>query len=287
MRKWEQVAIVGVGLIGGSIGLALRKRGLAQTVVGVGRSTKSLETATACGAITQATLNLDEAVKAAELVVVCTPVATIAEHVEKVARSCADRCLITDAGSTKEQIVAALDKAAGSDGRWGRDVRFVGSHPLAGNEKRGAGHASADLFEDRVVVVTPSARSSAADRRAIADLWSAMGARVMEMSPAEHDQAVARTSHVPHVVAAAIAASTPEEYVTLTAGGWLDTTRIAAGDPELWEQILLANRANVVAGLETVEALLARFRQAVANSDRAMLKTLLCQAKKVRDAVGS
>lgn len=287
MRTWNEVAILGVGLIGGSIGLALRKRGLARSVVGIGRSDATLETALAAGAITRGTKILADGVQAAELVIVCTPVGAIVEHVQATALACPRGCLITDAGSTKQMIARSLEQAAGTDGRWGRDVRFVGSHPLAGNEKRGPQHASPDLFVNRTVIVTPGEHTSREDCEAIGEFWRALGARLVEMSPEEHDRAVAATSHVPHLVAAAIASSTPEEYVTLTAGGWLDTTRIAAGDPELWQQILLGNRTNVLEALARCEAMLDRFRRAVEQADDVMLRELLAQAKKLRDAVGS
>jgi prephenate dehydrogenase len=280
------VAIVGVGLIGGSIGLALARRGLAKQIVGIGRRAESLSAAKGLGAVTRTTLDLREGVAEAELVVVCTPVGQIVKHVCEAAAACPADTLITDAGSTKLEIVTQLDDAQ-LRGPWRLGVRFLGSHPLAGNEKKGPEHARADLFEGRVVVITPSERTTTADCDALEDFWTALGARVVRMLADQHDRAVAATSHMPHLVASAIAAATPKEYLTLTAGGWLDTTRIAAAEPALWQQILLANRASVLESLSRVEGALAALRGAVEKRDAARLEQLLTEAKQVRDALGS
>jgi len=286
MKTWNSVAIVGVGLIGGSVGLALLRRGLAKEVVGIGRNAQSLAAAKRAGAVTRTTLEIADGVKAADLVIVCTPVAQIVEQAAIAAAACPPGALLTDAGSTKAEIVGQLD-AARRRGSWRPGVRFVGSHPLTGNEKKGPQHARAELFEKRAVIITPTDDTTAADRETLKEFWMSLGARVVEMSAAQHDRVVAATSHVPHLVASAIAASTPEEYVTLTAGGWLDTTRIAAGDPALWQQILLGNRENVLASLARFTGVLAALRTAVEQQDAAKLETLLAEAKRIRDALGS
>jgi len=246
MKKLNCVAIAGVGLIGGSLGLALRDRNLARSIVGFGSRPATLETAKRRGAITEIATDARTAVAEADLVVLCAPVAHIAALARTINPLCRPGTLITDVGSTKRDIVRELD-AALAEPSWNPLVRFVGSHPLAGNEKSGPEHATADLFVDRMVVVTPSENTQTDDLRAVVYLWEALGAKVCEMSPEEHDRAVAATSHLPHLVAAAIAGSTPEEYVSLTGNGWQDTTRIAAGDPALWRQIMLANRDNLSA----------------------------------------
>ncbi|MBI3836410.1 MAG: prephenate dehydrogenase [Planctomycetia bacterium] len=286
MKAWNCVAIVGVGLIGGSVGLALRSRGMAIKVVGFGSRRATLETANKLGAITEIAADLNGAVAEAELVVVCAPVADIVEQVRQAARFCRPGTLITDVGSTKAEIVAELEKAA-EEPAWGREVHFLGSHPLAGNERKGPQHASADLFARRIVVITPTPRTRNEDRSALAEFWAGLGANVVPMSADEHDRALAATSHLPHLVAAAIAGATPERYVTLTAGGWQDTTRIAAGDPLLWRQIMLANRTNLLASLDRFATLLADWRAALDAGDAVELERLLTEAKRIRDAVGS
>jgi prephenate dehydrogenase len=281
MKHWDTVAIIGVGLIGGSIGLALRERRLAGTVVGIGRRPESLQKAVAAGAVSQTTENLAEGVKNAELVIVCTPIESIARHVQEAAASCPVGALLTDAGSTKASIIKQLN------GALPRSVVFVGSHPLAGSEKTGCENARANLFDGRVVVVTPSRKTGDADLRRTADFWSALGASVMVMSPAEHDRALAATSHLPHVLAAALARCTADEDLPLTAGGWRDCTRIAAGDVELWTQILLDNGDNVLKSLARFEKSLTNLRAAIESGDVRRLSQLLKEAKRRRDAVGS
>jgi len=286
MRELNRVAIAGVGLLGGSLGLALGSRKLARSIVGFGSRPKTLEVARRRGAITEIAPDAKTAVAEADLVVLCAPVAHIAELARTINPLCRAGTLITDVGSTKRDIVHELDAALGEPS-WNPLVRFVGSHPLAGNEKSGPEHATADLFVDRTVVVTPSQNTQADDLRAISDFWQALGAKIREMSPDEHDRAVAATSHLPHLVAAAIAGSTPEEYVSLTGSGWQDTTRIAAGDSALWRQIMLANRDNLLAALAQFSARFDEWRQALAAGDGEQLERLLNEAKRIRDATGS
>ena len=281
MAQWDTVAIIGVGLIGGSVGLALRERGLARRVVGIGRRPESLEIARRRGALDEAATELAAGVAAAELIVVCTPVGRIVEHVRQASRHCRAGALITDAGSTKAEIVQALG------GSLERGVRFVGSHPLAGSEKTGPAAARADLFEGRLALVTPSATSEPRDVQAVGRLWEALGARVQTMPPDEHDRRLAATSHLPHLAAAALALITPRDSLPLVASGWLDTTRVAAGDVELWAQIFRSNRGHLLQSLAALELVLAEYRQALADDDAARLTSLLTEAKRNRDAVGS
>ncbi len=287
MKTLHTVAIVGVGLIGGSIGLALRARKLADKVIGTGSRAETLETALGLGAITEIAPDVKNAAAGADLVVVCAPVGHIVQLVRSLAPHCPAGTLITDAGSTKAEIVHQLQDAAAADKAWKAEVPFIGSHPLAGNEKKGPRHASAELFAGRTVIITPTAAATKADCRRLSEFWTSLGAAVIEMPPDEHDRALAATSHLPHLAAAAIAGLTPEQYVTLTASGWQDSTRIAAGDPSLWRQILQANRTNVLAALDEYMARLAEWRAALEAQDAAKLEKLLTEAKRIRDAVGS
>lgn len=278
---WDTVAIVGVGLIGGSIGLALRERRLAKHVVGVGRNTARLAVAKRRGALTSTTTQLSRGVADAELTVVCTPVARIVADVRDVADVCPAGALITDVGSTKQEIVTALD------GRLDREVQFVGGHPLAGSEKTGAAQARADLFDGRVVVLTPTRRSKREDVEALSSFWSAIGAQVRTMSADAHDRVLAVTSHLPHVLAAVLSSVVRRDELPLTATGWADTTRIAAGDPEMWTQILSSNRGRVVQALARFQERLDAVRKNLEDEDAAALARFLSQAKRNRDALGS
>ena len=281
MRRFDTVVIIGVGLIGGSIGLALRGRDLAEKVVGVGRRQTSLRTARRVGAITNTTIDLAKGVAEAELVIVCSPVARIVEHVRQVAEHCPEGTLITDAGSTKESIVEAVD------GQLPRGCRFLGGHPLAGREKTGSAHARADLFDGRLAILTPTKNTRAEDFDLLEQFWSDLGSVVVQMSAAEHDRAMALTSHLPHAVAAALAATLPEQYFRLSGTGFKDTTRLAAGGVEMWKQIFSLNRDNVLAALDRFEQQMATLRAAMEKGDEAALDKLLAAAKKNRDALGS
>jgi prephenate dehydrogenase len=278
---WKTVTIVGVGLIGGSIGLALRERKLAERVIGVGRRAASLRKAKKIGVVDATTLHIDEGVADADLVVVATPIAQIVDQIRSAAAGCSSGTLITDAGSTKASIVKSLD------GQLPDSVRFVGSHPLAGSEKSGPQAARADLFEGRVAVVTPCRSTKAGAAEDAADFWSALGATVFMMTPEQHDAALASTSHLPHFLASALAAATPPADLPLTATGWQDTTRIAAGDPQLWSQIFLDNRRNVLKSLARFEKTVHRAKAAIERGDAKALEKLLTEAKAIRDAVGS
>jgi prephenate dehydrogenase len=281
MKTWDTVAIIGVGLIGGSIGLALRKRKLAREVVGIGRRSVSLRAAKRLGAVTRTTTDLAAGVEQAELVVVCTPVDSSAEQARAAAMVCRPGAMITDAGSTKEQIVTSLDHALADHNP--RQARFVGSHPMAGSEKNGPQHARSDLFDNCVTILTPAARSDDRACREIARFWKSLGSRVVRMGPKEHDEVVAAISHLPHVVAAALAAATPSAVLPFAAGGWRDSTRIAAGDPQLWRQILCQNRFQVLQALEAFSQELSEFRRALTYNDAPRLEQLLSQGKAVRD----
>jgi prephenate dehydrogenase len=278
---WPTVAIVGVGLIGGSLGRAVLARKLTRRVIGVGRSQASLDAARRTGAITETALD-PAAVAEADLVVVATGVRSIPRLLEAVDQAVRPGTLVTDAGSTKASIVAAWEKR-----RKSRRGRFVGSHPLAGSHRRGPEAADAELFTGRVAVVTPATVTPPDDVAAIGEFWSAVGATVFVMSPREHDRIVAATSHAPHVMAAAIAAATPPAALPFTAGGWRDTTRIAAGDAELWADILLDNAGPLGTALGRIATAAERILAAVEAGDRRRLITLLSRAKDVRDALGS
>jgi cyclohexadieny/prephenate dehydrogenase len=287
---FQAIGIVGCGLIGCSIAAALKKRGFSGRIVGCGRPGKNLETALERRLIDRAESDLAKAAAGCDLIVICTPVDRIVEDVRTAAGGAKPGTLITDAGSAKDSICRAIgDLPAG--------VTFIGSHPIAGSEKQGCAHADPDLFVGRVCVLTPAPETSHAETsppetsRAeitrLAAFWQALGMSVVEMSPEAHDRALAQTSHVPHVVAAALATILETDNYSLTAGGFQDTTRIAAGDPELWTAILLANADEVAAGLRTFSASLQDLLRAIDSRDKRQLTELLTIAKRNRDGLTS
>jgi len=278
---WPSVAIVGVGLSGGSVGQALLARRLAGRVIGIGRDPQSLAEATSRGAVSETTTDL-AAVAAADFVLVATAVGAIGGLLERIDDAVRPGTPITDAGSTKARIVAGWERH-----RRRRRGRFVGGHPLAGSHRRGPSAADGELFAGRVAVVTPAPATPAADVEAVGGFWSALGSTVYVMPPRQHDRLLAAASHAPHALAAALAAATPAAARRFTAGGWRDTTRIAAGDPGLWADILLDNAAEVARALDRVGRITARLRAALERGDRRAVETLLVRAKEARDAVGS
>ncbi len=281
MKPFKNVAIVGVGLIGGSIGMALRQRKLAEAVVGIGRRQGSLRIARRAGAVTNTTIDIARGVVEAELVVLCSPVQLIVEHARIAAQHAPEGTLITDAGSTKQAIVESLDTGLP------RGCRFLGGHPLAGSEKAGPSYAQADLFEGRVAVLTPTMNTHAHDYDLLESFWQALGAVVVKMPADEHDRTLAMISHLPHVAASMLAATMPEPYLRLGATGLRDTTRLAAGAPALWGQIMAQNRENILDALEQFGRKLAQFHTALRDENYDTVEQLLNEGKKKRDALGS
>ena len=278
--EFETIAVVGVGLIGGSIALAARARGIARVILGVGRNGNRLQEARRRGVVDEALVDLSAAARRADLLVFCTPVDRIAAAARDAAAACRPGTLLTDGGSVKAGL--CRDLASGLP----TGVEFVGAHPLAGSEKQGFEHADAWLFDGRTCIVTPSASNSRSAVERIAGFWKGLGASVIEMSPEAHDRALAETSHLPHLAAAALAATLSPANRELTASGFRDTTRVASGDPDLWAAIFLENRDELLASVSRYDALLARFRIALEQNDAAALKDLLRDAKMRREGIG-
>lgn len=274
---FDTVAVAGVGLIGGSIAAALKLRGLANSVIGIGRSRERLEAARVAGLLDGVATEFDE-VESAELVVVCTPVDRIVEDVRRAA-ALGPGTLITDAGSVKACLCDELHGTL-PDG-----VTFVGSHPLAGSEKSGWENGTADLFVDRLCVITPDDDSKGTTVDRVEEFWQALGMRTQRMSAADHDRAVAATSHVPHVVAAALMSLINDSNAPLASTGFRDVTRIAAGDPHLWTAILKGNSAAVCDELDRLISELSRYRDSLKNVDFEAIGKLLTDAQRRRMSI--
>ena len=253
----EIVAIAGVGLIGASFGLALRKAGFSGTIAGVS-SPSALAAGLACGAISSE-MTLAEAARHADLIYLAQPVDRILQTIEEIGRLARPGCLITDAGSTKAQIV---EQAA----RHLPAAAFLGGHPLAGKEQRGAAAADADLFRNRPYVLTPSGPETPASQE-FREWITRIGARVMDTSPQEHDRTVALTSHLPQLVSTALAATLAERNSEalgkIFGSGLLDMTRLALSTPELWASIFTTNKLEVLAALDGFLSTLEQTRRAV------------------------
>lgn len=288
MPAFRRVAIVGVGLIGGSIGRALKSRRLSQEVVGIVRKPASVDAAISCGAVDRATTNLTAGLEHADLVIASTPVDAIVDTLRSAAYL-APNAALTDVGSAKAAICRELRRPVVAEAvqRRPEPRQFVGSHPLAGDHRSGPEFARPDLFCGRIVVVTPEDDTPPGLVERISEFWQSLGAEVELLDPEEHDAALAATSHLPHLLASALAASTPETWLRLTATGWADTTRIAASSPDLWAKIFAQNRASVLQALRRFEHAVAALEGAIAADDQLELLRLLQEAKRRRDAVGN
>lgn len=282
--QFGKVALIGVGLLGGSLGRALRERGRAREVVGFGRRPEIIHECAITGATDHTTLDLAEAVRDADLVVLGTPLGEMPAMAQRLLPFVKESALITDVGSVKGRLVADLEPLFHQ-----RRIAFVGSHPMAGGEKSGVLASRSDLFDGAVCVVTPTPASPAAAVARISQLWADVGARVVLMSPDQHDALVSRSSHLPHVVAAELAHFVldpvhPAAQRELCATGFRSTTRIASGSPEMWRDISLANRAALLAALTAHQAGLAAFQALLARDDSAGLLAYFKEAKERRDA---
>ncbi|QDT68223.1 prephenate dehydrogenase [Planctomycetes bacterium MalM25] len=271
-------------MIGGSVARALRERELAKKVVGVVRTVERAEQVRGLGLVDEATDSLEAGCGGADLVVVATPVDQIARFACLAAQHAAPDALVTDGGSTKRVIVEAVAAHWPADGD---GLAFVGAHPLAGDTQTGPEAARADLFDGAVTVLTPTDATPPEALAAARALWEGLGSRVVEMSPERHDELLARTSHVPHVAAAAVASTTPSEALALAASGWADTTRVAAGSASLWREILLANAAPIAGGLRDLAKELEAYAAALDASDGDTIERLLEAGRERRDALGS
>jgi prephenate dehydrogenase len=278
--KAARAALVGCGQIGGSLMAALRQAGAVERVVGFDRDAAHARAAQARGLVDEVADDAAQAARSAELVVLAVPVRATAEVCAAIAGAVGDARLITDVGSTKSDVVAAAEAALGAQA-----ARFCGAHPMAGTEKSGPEAADAALFAGKLVILTPTARTSDEARAACAALWTKAGARPRTMTAAAHDRAMAWVSHLPHAAAFALAASVgavADEVAGLSGGGFVDTTRIAASDAVMWCDIFVANRAALVAAIDAYAGELAALRQAVDAGDAAAIEALVERARQGR-----
>jgi len=281
-----KAAVIGVGLIGGSFGLALKAAGLCGRVVGAGRSAANLELAVARGAIDAfetGGAGAAAAVRDADLVLVASPVAQFERIFLEIGPALKSDALVMDAGSTKRNVVAAARKGLGD-----RIARFVPAHPIAGAENSGAGAASAELFRDRRLVLTPLDENSKEDVDTIASLWTALGARVSRMTPEEHDGVFAAVSHLPHLLAYALvgdiaARADAAQLFGFAAGGFRDFTRIASSHPEMWRDICMANGDRLLRELSLYEKKLKEVGDMLQKKDAAALEKLFTDARAARE----
>lgn len=281
--RFRKITIIGVGLLGGSIGLAVRRRKLARLTAGFVRRAASLKDCERAGAMDFATTDLPAAVWDADLVILCTPLAQMRSLVERMLPALKPGAIVTDVGSVKTGVVRELEPLIAH-----ASAHFVGSHPMAGAEKTGVLAARADLFVNTVCVVTPTRNTNRPALRKVEQFWKSLGSRVLELATETHDALVSRSSHLPHVIAATLAShvmnpARPKHQAALCANGFRDTTRIASGSPEMWRDIALANRKNLDRSLDAFIADLKKFQRVLKNGDTAAITRFFETAKQRRD----
>ena len=280
---FRKITIVGVGLLGGSLGLAIKKRGLADEVTGYVRRAASIAECRQANAVDTCTQNLQEAIADADLIVLCTPLAQMLPLLKKIGPTVKPGAIITDVGSVKATVVKDLESIVAKSG-----AHFIGSHPMAGAEKTGVAAARAELFAKAMCGVTPMKNSHKPAIKTIEEFWKSVGARVLRLTPDLHDELVSRSSHLPHVAAATLAnlvldPAHPKSQPLLCANGFRDSTRIASGSPEMWRDIAMANRKNLDKALGAFIRDLKKFQTLLKKGDDKAAEKFFQTGKKRRD----
>lgn len=279
---FNRLVIAGVGLIGGSLGLAARERGLVGEVVGFGRTEANLKVALERGIIDAYTFDPAEAARGTDLLLLAVPVEATGSTVEKFLPFLTPGCVITDAGSTKEQVVRTMEKLLPST------LPFIGTHPIAGTEHAGAAAAFATLFEKCLCVLTPTERSDRAALARVRALWEGVGMRVEEMDMVTHDRVLARVSHLPHVIAFSVmnaivdAQNSGVDFLTYAGSSFAGLTRVAASPVEMWRDIFTSNRDALLVAIDEFESALAHLKTCVATGDSTGLTAAINRARAER-----
>lgn len=265
----NRLSILGVGLLGGSIGLAVRSVSSSCKIIGYGHQKSTLQKALRMGAIDEGHTGLAEAVRGSDWVILCTPVGLFEEVLGSLGPLLQQNTIVTDVGSTKRSVAQTAERLLPPN------VHFVGSHPMAGSEKRGIEFAHANLFRDALCITTPTPRTNPQAAAAVEQFWESIGMRTTRLSPDEHDRLLADVSHLPHAVAAALIQMQNEQALSLAGKGFLDATRIAGGDGALWRDILLDNRDNLRDGIQRLQKNLQELLSLLEPNKADALKTWL------------
>lgn len=281
-KRINKLVVIGVGLIGGSFALALKKARMVKQVVGVGRSRKNLQLALRLGVIDKAETDAARAVADADLVLIGAPVGQMPGIFARIAPALPKHAVVTDAGSTKQDVIAAARRHLGA-----HFAQFVPAHPIAGTEHSGAGAAFPELFRDRNLILLPQKETRAAALRLVRAAWLACGARILRLEAAEHDEIFGAVSHLPHVVAFALVNQLGQRrdarrLLGFSGGGLRDTVRIAGSSPEMWRDICIANRAALVPLVDGYISELEAARAALAAGDGESLEQMFRAAQKAR-----
>ncbi|MRR05874.1 MAG: prephenate dehydrogenase/arogenate dehydrogenase family protein [Deltaproteobacteria bacterium] len=285
MSLSKRMAVIGVGLIGGSLARILRQRGEVREIVGIGRTEPNLRRAVELGVIDRYSQDPCQGVHGADLVFLATPVCSIASVLEKIAPFLAPGCVVTDGGSVKESVIAACEPLMPAG------TCFVGGHPIAGTEKSGVDASFATLYQGKRCIVTPTGNTDPTALRKVLRMWESAGAEVIQMDAHKHDRVVAAISHLPHMVAYSLVNAVDgynrfeESILKYSAGGFRDFTRIASSDPAMWRDIALMNGPAIIEMMDFFSDYFAQLRTLVENVDGEGLQKFFAESKRSRDAI--
>jgi len=283
MKDFKNITIIGMGLIGGSIALGLKHKGFKGKIIGEDVSKTSLEKARDIGAIDESAVDLQKAVKEADLVILAVPVGCTEKVLREIAPHLSQHTVVTDVGSVKEKILTMASE------QLPRGISFIGGHPMAGSEKEGIGAASPTLFENAYYFLTPTKENEGEDIEKLKRLVQGLGAYPVVINPKEHNIIVARISHMPHLMAVLLVNMMDQNngisHIPFAGGGFRDTTRIAAGNPAMWRDILLLNKQQMIEGIEKMNRMLENFKALLIEEKREEILQNLTTAKIIRDSI--
>jgi prephenate dehydrogenase len=261
VKKVDILTIIGVGLIGGSIALAVRKKKLVKRIYGFFRRKSSFQRAIKRKIVDQGFLNLEESVKDADLVILATPILSIIDLGKEILKYIKKETIVTDVGSTKYKIVRILDREYSKKG-----FNFIGSHPLAGLEKKGCEWAEEGLFQNKLCILTPTSNSSSYCIKTITKFWEKIGSKVINLSPLEHDKIISRLSHLPHLLVFSLLNFLKEDDLKFSSPGFRDLTRIGSSDSAIWSEIFLSNKKNLLGNIDRYIKILKEYQFHIRHS---------------------
>jgi len=277
---FKRIAIIGVGLIGGSIGLAIRKNRLAFKVIGIGRRKVSIDKALRKSAIDSGTLNLKQGIKGADLIIIATPADKVELKIKEVSKYAEKGAIVIDVNSTKQGVINIAQKSLP------KDIFFVGTHPIAGSEQTGVFSSNDKLFNGSICIITPTPRANKEALEKIKRFWESIGARVKIMSPKLHDNIVADISHLPHILAYTLCNAISQKDIKMAGTGFKDVTRIAKSNPDMWEEIFMQNQKSLLRSVSVFQKNLNAFKNDIISKKRASLRRRMTLAKRRRDVLG-
>lgn len=279
MKELKQITVIGLGLLGGSVSLAVLRRLSGVKTIGYTHRSSTRNKARKLAIANEIANDLNQSVVNADLVILATPICTFENFFSQIADALPKGCIVTDVGSTKVLPHRWADKLLS------KNVHYVGSHPIAGSEQRGVEFARDDLLEQADCILTTTKKTNRQAVKILKKFWSTLGCKVKEMTPAEHDKIFANVSHLPHIAAAALINASKAEELKFAGKGFIDTSRIASGPANIWADILLTNPKNTVKGIDKITAEFAKIKKAIQNQNEKQIEMLLKKARDKRTAL--